>query len=296
MQVVGIEDAVEVVAGTEHNCARHADGRASCWGQIITGRLGSGSTVLSAMPLAVLNIRDATEISAGEGHTCAVQNQGELWCWGRNNYGQLGVGDRGDQHTARRVEVLGRGRSITAGMFHSCALRTDGVSYCWGYNNFGQLGTPSDDNTNVPAQVVGVPRSTAIDAGWTNACALASSGLISCWGGSFGDTPELLCDESFPVELCGCSNGIDDDLDGDIDRLDSECATDRACLGLECVPPTNFLPEFFSQRFFADPLTRTESEAGSCGGAGTAEMVYSFRPPNDGGYVIRANSGSPEVI
>ena len=296
MRVFRIEDGVQVTAGTEHTCARTASGFVYCWGQNLTGRLGSGDPSLSPVPVEVVNVSDATQVAAGAGHTCAVQSEGELWCWGRNNYGQLGTDGGGDRLVARRVQVLQRGRSATAWMFHSCAVRTDGIPYCWGYNRYRQLGTVSSEDSDIPAQVSGVPRATAIDAGWTHACALASTGLISCWGGAFGAEPQLLCDEEFEIELCGCTNGIDDDGDGLVDCLDDECATDRPCLGLECVPPTNFLPEFFSQSYFAVPLTQNNFEAGSCGGDGVPEIISVFRPPSDAGYTIRVNTGSASNI
>ena len=281
-----------ISAGTEHTCALLADGEVRCWGVNFTGRLGTGSSDHSVVPLPVIGLHDAVWIAAGAGHTCAVDAARGLWCWGRNNHGQIGVGDDRDRLSPARVEVLERAMEVAAGMFHTCAIRFDGVPYCWGQNRFGQLGIGSDlGSSAVPLRVPGVTSAVSVDAGWTHACSLSSAGLVSCWGGDFGGEPLVLCGEDLGVEVCACDNGEDDDRDGLVDCFDEECADSLVCLGLECVPPSNALPEYFSFRRVVDLLTMTFTEEGSCGRRGQPEVVHSWYPPSTQFFDIELTHG-----
>jgi hypothetical protein len=51
--VDGLSDAVEVEIGVGFVCARHRDGRVSCWGDARNGRLGDGTATWSVEPVRV---------------------------------------------------------------------------------------------------------------------------------------------------------------------------------------------------------------------------------------------------
>lgn len=74
--VSGLTDVVEVVAGGEHTCARHAGGTISCWGYNYLGQLGVGSTRPSSTssPVTVKGVGDAVQLAAGRYSTwrCVV--------------------------------------------------------------------------------------------------------------------------------------------------------------------------------------------------------------------------------
>jgi len=53
VDVVGITDAVDIVAGNNHACALHATGAVSCWGDNSLGQLGDGSFTDRATPVSV---------------------------------------------------------------------------------------------------------------------------------------------------------------------------------------------------------------------------------------------------
>lgn len=99
-----------VSAGPAHTCAVQSDGSAWCWGEGISGELGSNDPSSSVLPVRVLFdewnlLRAGGEIpyvgrSTGEGpytspgsqHTCGLKRDGTLWCWGGNTFGQRGDG------------------------------------------------------------------------------------------------------------------------------------------------------------------------------------------------------------
>jgi alpha-tubulin suppressor-like RCC1 family protein len=86
----GITDAVQVVMGRWHVCARHATGRVSCWGRNLDGEVGDNSQAVRTAPFDV-GLTDVLEIGAGGFHTCAITKAKELYCWGLNSSGQLGL-------------------------------------------------------------------------------------------------------------------------------------------------------------------------------------------------------------
>jgi alpha-tubulin suppressor-like RCC1 family protein len=42
--VVGIDDAVDVVSGSYHTCARRRSGQVQCWGDNTSGQVGVSNT------------------------------------------------------------------------------------------------------------------------------------------------------------------------------------------------------------------------------------------------------------
>jgi alpha-tubulin suppressor-like RCC1 family protein len=94
--VPGVRDAVEIVAGGGHTCARRAGGSVACWGLNRKGELGDGGTSDRSAPARVASIGDAQYLAGGRWHFCVVRRTGSVWCWGDNLGGQLGTGDVND--------------------------------------------------------------------------------------------------------------------------------------------------------------------------------------------------------
>ena len=88
--VAGISDAVQVVMGRWHVCARHATGRVSCWGRNLDGEVGNNTQTVRSSPFDV-GLTGVLEIGAGGYHTCAINATKELYCWGLNSSLQLGI-------------------------------------------------------------------------------------------------------------------------------------------------------------------------------------------------------------
>jgi alpha-tubulin suppressor-like RCC1 family protein len=51
--VAGLADVAELSAGAQHTCARHSDGKISCWGSSYSGQVGTGAVGVFPAPLAV---------------------------------------------------------------------------------------------------------------------------------------------------------------------------------------------------------------------------------------------------
>jgi alpha-tubulin suppressor-like RCC1 family protein len=189
--------ALEVDAGSAHNCAAVSNGTARCWGANGSGRLGDGTTSNRTKPVMVSGLSGAASISAGGSHTCALVVGGTAKCWGYNAYGQLG-----DNTVTTRtkptnlVSGLSGAIAISAGGNHTCALISNGTVKCWGLNTSGQLGDGTTTNRHVPVTVKTSSTATltgvvAISAGSSHTCALLSNGTARCWGsngtGRLGD-------------------------------------------------------------------------------------------------------------
>lgn len=118
--VEGIEDAVQVAAGSSFSCALHADGSVSCWGSNLHGQLGDGVAEhaqtcqrgsdrvdCSRSPVSVSTIDDATSLAANASHACVIREDGSVWCWGRNGNKQLGTHDRENRREPVMVRETG---------------------------------------------------------------------------------------------------------------------------------------------------------------------------------------------
>jgi alpha-tubulin suppressor-like RCC1 family protein len=152
--VKGLTDAVDVVAGTTHTCARRATGQVVCWGDGTRGQLGAGIQGYWTTRVPVKGLSTVTDLSVGSDLTCAKLTTGDLRCWGTAGTGFFPTGTKFDTPIAVRTP---RGmRQIALGATHACALRTDGKVECWGDDTFGQLGEGVLAYAEVPTPVKGL--------------------------------------------------------------------------------------------------------------------------------------------
>ncbi len=206
--VSGLSDAVQIVSGMGHTCARRGSGAVVCWGQdepVEPGASRSG-------PVVIGGLTDAAQLAMGGSHSCARRATGAVVCWGANTYGQQGNGlssgesrDQGhigglqpvaprapgEQVTVGPVTDLGDAADLAAGANHTCARRTSGVTVCWGGNYAGQLGDGSLSQRLTPVAVTGLTDAVQVSAGGGHTCARRPSGTAVCWGdnqyGQLGD-------------------------------------------------------------------------------------------------------------
>jgi len=173
-------NALQVVAGNNHACARLDNGSVKCWGQNAAGELGLGNVVSRGNVAAEMGAnlpsvdlgpeRTAQQVSAGATRSCATLDDGTAKCWGININGELGLGDkmlRGsvpNQMGALLPAIdLGPGRTVrhlSAGQEHTCVALDDRSVKCWGKNARGALGLgdtmdrgggPGQMGSNLPA-------------------------------------------------------------------------------------------------------------------------------------------------
>jgi len=182
--VTGISNAKVVAGGLHHFCALLGDGTVRCWGDNISGQLGTGSYADTYTPTAVTGLAGVTvaAIAAGALHTCVLLSDSTVRCWGANESGQLGV--LGGDPTKPQAPNLTGVKAIAAGAGHTCVVMNSGDVRCWGDNNLGQLGvTTSDSSTIDPQTVTGLSgAATAVSAGDAHSCALLADGTVWCWG------------------------------------------------------------------------------------------------------------------
>lgn len=203
-RVVGIDGAVQVVAGASHTCARLRDASVWCWGDNDHGQLGDGTTTDSAVPLQVNLPAQTAYIAAGGDHTCAVSTGGALRCWGDNEFGQSGQkpsqGVIGPQATPIASQVT----TVATGWSHTCFVRSGSVR-CLGLNTDGQLGNGTTDNAWAALLVPGLTRVSRLTAGAAHTCAVLQDKSVSCWGandhGQLGDGSTV--ERHLPVSLTG---------------------------------------------------------------------------------------------
>jgi alpha-tubulin suppressor-like RCC1 family protein len=136
--VVGIDDAIAVVAGSDQACALRAGGAVACWGKDPSAAVATPIAV--ARPVAGLSGVTALATSGvafdrevWHGHSCALRGGRDLVCWGSGAAGQLGNG--WSRSRTSPIDVPGLGDAValsTTSMTTHCALRRTGRLACWG--------------------------------------------------------------------------------------------------------------------------------------------------------------------
>lgn len=194
VRLPGFEFWVAVSAGHDHSCALTDEGAAWCWGDNVTGHLGSGDTFgKSFQPVRVASDDVFAEVVAGYYQSCGITTSGRMWCWGRNDQGQVGDGTNETRFTPVAVSGDLTFRALGGGDAFMCGVTTDGSTWCWGSNLSGELGDPSLSSQPVPVEVEDLPTLTKIyGAGGAftlpsapaYACGLTDSGDAWCWGGA----------------------------------------------------------------------------------------------------------------
>jgi len=199
---------LEIAAGARHTCAITATSTAVCWGDNDAGELGTGNTMDSGAPSAVMQLMNVEHITASVDFGCALSNKSVL-CWGLDSSGQLGNGSAPTNTTLPQAVTRLSARKIAAGSFHSCAITSPGDSVaCWGSGDLGQLGDGSYSGKAEPVDVVGLSEVMDIAAGGGHTCAVVGADHhVTCWGddrrGQLGDggarartgptAPQLAC-------------------------------------------------------------------------------------------------------
>jgi alpha-tubulin suppressor-like RCC1 family protein len=177
------------VGGQWNVCGRTTDGDAHCWGWNNRGRLGTGDTISSNVPVPVVGDLTFASITVGLTHACGLEADGTAHCWGGGAFGSLGTGDTDDQYEP--VPVIGdlRFADLKAGATTTCGVDTEGITHSWGQDFHGSLGTGTipTPRRDEPAPIVGSHTFVTAGAGPQNslfqiACGIDAGGDAYCWG------------------------------------------------------------------------------------------------------------------
>jgi len=196
VRVQGISDAVEVIAGTRHSCARRASGEVMCWGDDTFGQLGQPGVPVGESrdehgmgpppapvaersrpsPVMVAGLSGARQLVAQGSYTCALQDAGVLRCW----HGE------GAAALAEPLQLPADTVEVGMGAVHNCARRSTGEVVCWGLNFYGRIGDGTRVDRPRPTAVKGLGDATGLALGLLHSCALRQGGRVACWGSGFG--------------------------------------------------------------------------------------------------------------
>ena len=84
---------VQVGSGNQYVCALHGEPTLWCWGNGVSGELGTGrASGDQTVPARVGSSPNWVQVSVGFASTCGIQRGHTLWCWGDNSYGEAGTG------------------------------------------------------------------------------------------------------------------------------------------------------------------------------------------------------------
>jgi cysteine-rich repeat protein len=210
------ESATSVDAGFQHVCALLRSDSVKCWGNGVSGELGTGSASAygddsNETEPSIAKLGDGAvvqQIALGSFHACALMAIG-IKCWGDNLRGQLGYDNQ--ENVGDDINKLGSALRLVPvttpsdpvvqlGLLGAgtCTLLRSGSLKCWGY-----AGAPNDGQLAQPALVAAIgnvgdamgelSQLSAIDlgpnvtvrsfaGGQMHACALVDTGVIQCWG------------------------------------------------------------------------------------------------------------------
>ena len=219
MPVPDLQDAAEVDGGCAFTCARHTNGRVSCWGSNELGQLGDGTFMNRVAPAPVEAasgdpIENVSAMAVGCEHACVVQEgetagEGTVLCWGVNSDGSLGTGSFGAPITSPTSTGITDAIEVAAGNPFSCARRSSGIALCWGFNRSGQLGDGTTVSRPSPTPVSMLTDATSlyVDNGDLHSCAIRSDMSVVCWGsneyGQLGNGEKYSAPELRPVRTRG---------------------------------------------------------------------------------------------
>lgn len=208
VQVSGLTDVRQIVAGYRHTCALKTDGSMWCWGE--SGGIGYGVATNKNVPTQPTGMSSGViSMAGGNGYSCASKSDGTVWCWGGNGNGRLGDGTTAAKLVPTRVSNLSNVTAMAGGYDHTCAVRSDKTVWCWGSAATGQLGNgKTSGDFLTPEQVTGLTDAYVLSSGDHHNCAIKTDRSVVCWGknsnGQLGDN--TFTSRSVPVTVSGFAN------------------------------------------------------------------------------------------
>ncbi len=126
-----------------HTCRITPAGDVECWGMNVLGRLGTGDTTPSPVPVAVPGLSDVEGVAVHGGGSYAWQADGGSYWWGQTV--PQANGSALAEHSPVAIPGFSRvreGATSGSGVFTTCLWAEDGI-WCTGGNDYGQHGNGS---------------------------------------------------------------------------------------------------------------------------------------------------------
>ncbi|MCU0676154.1 MAG: hypothetical protein MUE69_25590 [Myxococcota bacterium] len=151
-QVPGLDDVVQIAAGSAVSYLLRANGEVYAFGANDQGQLGLGAADSSphVTPMRVPSVSNAIAVAAANTTAYALLADGTVLAWGRNHAGQGGVASEATTVLAPTpvlrlaadgsASALGGVVGVAGDGFVGAALHSDGSVLAWGLGSLGQLG------------------------------------------------------------------------------------------------------------------------------------------------------------
>ena len=163
-----------------HACSVARGGAGYCWGSGVFGRLGTGNTLSTPVPVPIAGGHRFTLVDVDTHYGCGLATNGAAFCWGDDASGRLGNGSQGPDSTPSPVSGGLVFAALDVGTGTACGVTTSGAAHCWG--SYLALGNGGDTNSTTPVPVSGGLRFETVRVGNRAACAITTDRRLYCWG------------------------------------------------------------------------------------------------------------------
>lgn len=149
-----VQDAIQVVKGSNHYLALNPDGTVYAWGNNAYGQLGRGFTSNTTLGVDYVHspdgediLKDIVAIKAGNYSSVAVDKNGKVYTWGYNGYYQLADGTKTNRNLPVQNDRVENIENVSQS-YTNCTMvyDYDGYVYSVGHGGNYQLGINTNKN------------------------------------------------------------------------------------------------------------------------------------------------------
>jgi len=181
VQVPGLSNITQIVAGELFSLALDANGIVWGWGLNRNGSLGLGASSSITTPVALPGFDDTASIALGVEYSLAIKNDGTVWGLGTNSDGQLCTGTTDHALIATQVPGITNAIAADGSDKQTFIVLDDGSVLGCGDNSNGALGDGSLVSTASAVQVPNLENILKVHTEAGNSYAVQSDGTFWSW-------------------------------------------------------------------------------------------------------------------